>query len=622
MNCTDVKMMSGKTIELLSLPRELQLQVLRCTFAADFENLVVSCKALHSLAASTLIQRHNDMRRRYRVLRFPAWDTPAESLAYHWGDTVVEALHRIACEPVIASYVVHVDLGGAAIVGSHPPSIFKRGDTGEPTEAEESLRRFLQASSCLCQLDSSPEFIDEWLQRIIKPRRLPNATDNQAVDHAGAFLLSLLPNVETMALGRQWSLNGHLDRNVDEIRDAIMDSIADAGAGAKVDSIVPQAWHPHRGCALDYVSKSASRLIEMLVARANDETLAGQALSKLRVMYPARYLYGSERNRLSAVVPFLALRTLQEFHHASVRCHMVSNLDEAEDDGGHPDSAAYSFRKLEIANEAAHANDLQGLEDEDVDEEEDKDSEYVPDSEEEDDDSSEDEQLGQCAEPRRKRQPVAHFDDHGRCFDSRYPTLGSNLKLLNLDKCIINPNACRALLRDMRSLKSLRIQYSTYYNFDLPWSVQSCLVVLAEVVGPVLETLKLFASEYGRIGDVIRLSMHSFTALKHLELDTYLFVSVLCDDPLEPLVYVLPPCLETFVLCVRPGHQDALPQLFESFITERAEKLPALRSVTLYIEPSYPWRWGRGPVRVLTEAVYKFASEYGFNVDAEQLTDE
>lgn len=132
--------------------------------------------------------------------------------------------------------------------------------------------------------------------------------------------------------------------------------------------------------------------------------------------------------------------------------------------------------------------------------------------------------------------------------------------------------------------------------------------------------------------------MHDFTALRHLELDLLLFVngwgSVGVDwmevdedeqmsnnGAIEPLLYILPPCLETFTLRVPCVDVEHLSQLFENFTEERAEHLPNLTTVTLKVRTHDCWSQEFEDAEALVEQVVQFAKENGLEVEGVEAQD-
>lgn len=362
----------GKTIyyyfkmELLSFPPEIQLQVLRNSVAADFENLVVSCKSLHSLVAS-LIEEHNKQRMQYRTLKLEYNDAQS----YSWGRSVPEILYKIAQDPELARYVVHVDLLNQQTVqdtkqdGGAEWFTYNEGE--EYSKAEVAIRGLLQSSDYVSQINPSAEFADEWLRRILGEGA--DETVEDGVDYSTLFLLTLLPNIETLALGNRWSQFSDVET-----------------------VLVPEEGTRNS----DEISRSAPELMELIIKRANDETLRGQSLAKLRILYPTRDIEPQGGDDMVTVMPFLALNSLREFHHESgwampkvkpendacCSFHMYEYEFPGRDSGSHDDSDG-----SETGSQQDDQDEREGSEDAD-DDGEDQEEDDENDDENEDDDNN------------------------------------------------------------------------------------------------------------------------------------------------------------------------------------------------------------------------------------------
>lgn len=224
-------------------------------------------------------------------------------------------------------------------------------------------------------------------------------------------------------------------------------------------------------------------------------------------------------------------------------------------------------------------------------------------------------------------------------YTPKYPVLGKNVELVKLDDIVLFEDSCDAMFRDMKKLKTLHINYSAKDEFGTEIEANGCITALMHCLGSTLETLTISAGEvHPTSSDLLRQSMHDFTALRHLELDTVFFVngwgSVGVDfididededksnnGAIEPLLYILPPCLETFTLGVACVDVEHLPQLFENFAEERAEHLPNLKTVTLRVRTQDCWSQEFEDAETLVEEVVQFAKDNGLGVERVEAQD-
>lgn len=83
------------------LPPELLAMIASYIMPYDFENLSLTCKKAYEWARP-LIPRHNEYRRRWRNFSFESSGLT----------TIFDLLAVIADDPIIATYMVHVELDG------------------------------------------------------------------------------------------------------------------------------------------------------------------------------------------------------------------------------------------------------------------------------------------------------------------------------------------------------------------------------------------------------------------------------------------------------------------------------------------------------------------------------
>ncbi|CEJ89742.1 hypothetical protein VHEMI05567 [[Torrubiella] hemipterigena] len=322
------------------------------------------------------------------------------------------------------------------------------------------------------------------------------------------------------------------------------------------------------------------------------------------------------------MMPFLALNSLQEFHHnfgyAEVKIGLLEDSccskhtqdsHEIDADGDQTSTDA------ESDNEAEH-DYIDDYIDADDDEEDD-----------EDDDSSD------CSydshEPRREREEADYHSYDGCFMHPRYPVLGKNVEIIIMHNMELFQDSSYVMFRDMHKLENLQIRYADGDDHDMQWDIAGCITGIMCSVGANLEDLVLEVAEAYEFVSRIRLSLHDFKVLKRLWLTTVFFVNgaaatadyrdedaeeddKFANGPIEPLVYVLPPSLEHFILTVSSDHGKHLPLLFEGFGEQRQEHLPHLRKVTLHIQPTDYWGVPYGGDE---DEIIRFAKEYGFDLE-------
>lgn len=95
-------------MSLADLPQELLLQTLELTQPYGFESLMLTCKPVYE-AGTPLLERHNALRRKYRQLKFGRYLSQRDEKCEL--STIQELLYRIAADPVVAAYIVDLELG-------------------------------------------------------------------------------------------------------------------------------------------------------------------------------------------------------------------------------------------------------------------------------------------------------------------------------------------------------------------------------------------------------------------------------------------------------------------------------------------------------------------------------
>lgn len=246
---------------ILALPQEILLDIFEASRPNNFENLALTCKQLYH-AATPLLAQHNSFQKKYRNFKFGSATV----------ETVPELLSKIAADPIIASYIVHANLGDREC-----PDIEDLPITF-PDGVSPALAALVKQSEHLAVLSDDPEFSTSWLRKIVEH------TDEweKPFDFPVAFLLTLLTNVESLILPKEW-------------------------CGPSVGN--------RRVGSVDELCRSGFDLVDLLISRANDVELRDQPLQKLHTLHPTHDVDTQSGTDMESIFPFLALDSLRELHH-------------------------------------------------------------------------------------------------------------------------------------------------------------------------------------------------------------------------------------------------------------------------------------------------------------------
>ncbi|KAI1337697.1 hypothetical protein F5Y15DRAFT_417836 [Xylariaceae sp. FL0016] len=246
---------------LLDLPAELIQRIIKETIPETFETVRLVCRTLNG-AASLFLKQYLERRLRFRHIVIPGEthhhrvnsDNNAAATSFTSMD---ELLWCIAQDPVIARYIQTADFKGHRDQNTDLAAY----------EVNDQVRDLVHQSPYLSEAGVDP---DAWLSHM--------SLTHDREGYIQIFLLTLLPNVTTLAPGRFWS-------------DWFEDKIA----------------HPKR------------RVMDAIVRKANSASINGASLSKLENLHPwAGSGYEDERWSLTACSHFMALNSLRNLHAGSV----------------------------------------------------------------------------------------------------------------------------------------------------------------------------------------------------------------------------------------------------------------------------------------------------------------
>ncbi|OAQ62803.1 F-box domain-containing protein [Pochonia chlamydosporia 170] len=243
---------------ILTLPPELLEIILNLSRPYNFENLALTCKQIYH-AALHMIAHHNNLRKKYRRFKFGS----------ETAESIPELLGEIAADPIIASYIVHPNFGEPRC-----PDTQRLSHTF-PKGISDTLAPLVKQSRHLAALNNDPDSTATWLKNIAQH----TDEDERPFDGPITFLLSLLPNVESLILP--------------EIRHECLDTGGEEGE----------------------FNRSVHDLLHLLVTRANDAKLDDQPLQKLHTILPTPNILEQSGVNMEIILPFLALNSLREVYH-------------------------------------------------------------------------------------------------------------------------------------------------------------------------------------------------------------------------------------------------------------------------------------------------------------------
>ncbi|CEJ80067.1 hypothetical protein VHEMI00272 [[Torrubiella] hemipterigena] len=598
---------------LVSLSHDLKLYLMRGMAPYDVEGLALTCRDMLSVAQEAMSERQYQLRKRYHTVE----------TGVGIPHSIPELLCHIAADPEIAQHIVHLDLNNRIRLRPYGHEI-EDSAKQNMEDGSNALRKLIDESTHIAKLIDYPDFAQELFEHMNSENR-----ETLVVDAPLVFLLSLLPNLESIALSGDWVV----------------------GTAAPD---IRHRWHEPANAQLDRFESGTRDLMALLVERANDETLVGEPLSKLRVLHPMRDVDTQFGVDMIAVLPFLALKSLREVHYAYGYCDPPkmeddapqNNNEEAVENGAedgvenieNEDNGQYSQNSDDAGNGEGQDSGTEGNEadDDDVGSEDDanEDGAGQDDDHDDDDDSyySEDEESVQDYEGPEDYFPYAYYihDIKSRVLCARYPVLGPNIESMRLEECNMEAGASELFFRHMKRLKTLHFEYSMKDEHGSYWDVNGFVRDLANELGSTLETLVLAAGYVSDDSYVIRQRMHGFKVLRHMELSTVFFVNgIACIggdsadsreddgitvDPLRPLTLLLPPSLESFRLVVPVCDFEIMKVLFKGFQEDRQEFLPRLAKVEVEVRVSSYYGRELPDAEEKKALIWEFARENGFTV--------
>jgi hypothetical protein len=181
---------------LLGLPDELLALIISHAIPEGFESLCLVCRRLHTLC-KPLIKQHNVLRSQFRTFNYcEKIADPSFTIR-----TSFELIARIAEEPVVARYIQHADFRMDLRL---PRRLWLMEDGGY---SRDTVRDMIANSRYLSGTD--------WQDYFTKYER--DLAGNCYCQAAAAFLLTLLPNVKSVALPQSWTSDKDTEKLLETI---------------------------------------------------------------------------------------------------------------------------------------------------------------------------------------------------------------------------------------------------------------------------------------------------------------------------------------------------------------------------------------------------------------------
>lgn len=508
---------------LLALPFDILQDIVHLISPYDFEALVVSSKFIHA-TLQPLLEAHNSLRKRYRNFTLPKRnnrDKDEDKSVQPY--TIPQLLCEIATKPRIAEYIVHMDLEHREDLESIiEDSCWADAVCHSIDVARHSLLQLLKQSPYLRHLQTTPKQILACLDCITKER--VEVRENHYRDFCVAFLLSLLPNIESLALSGYWVLNTVTEDP--HVYYTNYDDEDERDQDLRTDALIQD-------------------LVKLLVDRANDEGLHGQPLSKLHTLYPTRDIDTQYGHDMRTIFPLLSLKSLRKVYHfdGTLELQFCKNNEDEE--------------------------------------------ENAKDGDNDDDDNQQDDSFGpdkdryaasECdCESCCPKDQIGFYPPES--IWKRYAVLGPNIEHMVLDRCIIEPEASDKFFRKMTKLKTLNYRHTTKEGLGREWDPDYFVQGIATTIGDSLEKLLILADWVWDDCFAIRSALHSFTKLQHLEIDTTFLVDRDESYSTPALIQILPKTLQTLTLHMTRVRHECMARLFAGFKDARKDNLPALTHV-------------------------------------------
>ena len=183
---------------LTRLPTEILDLIIEHTLPEGFEKVAVTCKKLYTLC-TPFIKRHKTLRSYFYNFRY--YENHDEFFDVH---TAFDLISCIATEPIVARYIRHADFEADC-------GLFSGGycESAHPDACKADIIGLFADSPYLKQAGLPWKEYYAKIEEDLEAHRFSL--------RAAAFLLTLLPNVETLVLPRYWKSLDVTDKLVDTV---------------------------------------------------------------------------------------------------------------------------------------------------------------------------------------------------------------------------------------------------------------------------------------------------------------------------------------------------------------------------------------------------------------------
>ena len=184
---------------LTRLPTELLENIIVHTLPEGFESAALTCKKIHAICIP-FIQKHNTLRSRFHDFNY--YEDNLDRI--RTIRTAFDVITRIAVEPIVARYIRYANF--------EMDSYFSRGRPRyllADVHCGGAVLRLLADSPYLKQAGL------DWQEFYAKIDEDLHAC--RYSQHAASFLMTLLPNAETLALPKRWKPLDTTDKLIDTI---------------------------------------------------------------------------------------------------------------------------------------------------------------------------------------------------------------------------------------------------------------------------------------------------------------------------------------------------------------------------------------------------------------------
>lgn len=231
----------------MSLPTELIEMIIMQTIPEGFESMATTCQTVYAICVP-FIEEHNALHKPLRAqFRHFSYYDKTNRLASPIRDAS-ELIRRITDNPQIAHYIRNADFSIDSLSGSCSSSYSHHLESLKDCHDNNPLRRSFADSPHLKQAGL------DWQTYYAKIEQDLRTTCYS--QHAAAFLLTLLPNVENLCLPRKWKPNDETDKLINVVvRQAKQSLSYDSRSLACVRQLeLPISLAPGKHCELQSMS--------------------------------------------------------------------------------------------------------------------------------------------------------------------------------------------------------------------------------------------------------------------------------------------------------------------------------------------------------------------------------